>query len=145
MSLYVYYTSFVWSVYYLYFFFFFSSRRRHTRCSRDWSSDVCSSDLPDAAQREVAELEREVARAQDQGDGRHDQVLVLREVHAVVHPDLGAGHGDQAEHHDGHAAHHGQRDRLDQRAELGREAQQHGQDGGHEEHGRRVDARGGHH
>src|SRR5215475_13255756 len=29
-------------------FFFFSSRRRHTRFSRDWSSDVCSSDLPDA-------------------------------------------------------------------------------------------------
>src|SRR5216684_9020470 len=29
----------------LFFFFFFSSRRRHTRCSRDWSSDVCSSDL----------------------------------------------------------------------------------------------------
>src|SRR5690606_40547040 len=26
-------------------FFFFSSRRRHTRFSRDWSSDVCSSDL----------------------------------------------------------------------------------------------------
>src|SRR2546429_4794433 len=25
--------------------FFSSSRRRHTRCSRDWSSDVCSSDL----------------------------------------------------------------------------------------------------
>src|SRR5215813_6461189 len=30
------------------FLFFFSSRRRHTRCGRDWSSDVCSSDLPDA-------------------------------------------------------------------------------------------------
>src|SRR5439155_17385025 len=30
---------------YLYFFFFFSSRRRHTRWPRDWSSDVCSSDL----------------------------------------------------------------------------------------------------
>src|SRR5205809_5297005 len=29
--------------------FFFSSRRRHTRCSRDWSSDVCSSDLLAAA------------------------------------------------------------------------------------------------
>src|SRR2546429_6406559 len=29
--------------------FFFSSRRRHTRCSRDWSSDVCSSDLLDIA------------------------------------------------------------------------------------------------
>src|SRR3989337_2766882 len=26
-------------------FFFFSSRRRHTICYRDWSSDVCSSDL----------------------------------------------------------------------------------------------------
>src|SRR2546429_6241338 len=31
--------SWIWCV------FFFSSRRRHTRCSRDWSSDVCSSDL----------------------------------------------------------------------------------------------------
>src|SRR3712207_7211709 len=28
-----------------YFVFFFSSRRRHTRYWRDWSSDVCSSDL----------------------------------------------------------------------------------------------------
>ena len=28
------------------YFFFFSSRRRHTRLVRDWSSDVCSSDLP---------------------------------------------------------------------------------------------------
>src|SRR5215813_15462073 len=28
--------------------FFFSSRRRHTRCGRDWSSDVCSSDLEQA-------------------------------------------------------------------------------------------------
>src|SRR3712207_6855281 len=28
-----------------FFFFFFSSRRRHTRYWRDWSSDVCSSDL----------------------------------------------------------------------------------------------------
>src|SRR5690606_39561830 len=32
----------------LFFFFFFSSRRRHTRFSRDWSSDVCSSDLAPA-------------------------------------------------------------------------------------------------
>src|SRR5438128_6448624 len=32
--------------------FFFSSRRRHTRCYRDWSSDVCSSDLPGAARDE---------------------------------------------------------------------------------------------
>src|SRR5207302_2649013 len=35
-------------------FLFFSSRRRHTRFSRDWSSDVCSSDLVigDAAAKE---------------------------------------------------------------------------------------------
>src|SRR5690606_17293102 len=35
---------------------FFSSRRRHTRFSRDWSSDVCSSDLP-ADVLEAAELD----------------------------------------------------------------------------------------
>src|SRR5690606_41060346 len=35
------------------FFFFFSSRRRHTRFSRDWSSDVCSSDLWGASLTEV--------------------------------------------------------------------------------------------
>src|SRR2546429_7317808 len=35
------------------FFFFFSSRRRHTRCSRDWSSDVCSSDLSSVRARVV--------------------------------------------------------------------------------------------
>src|SRR5438067_9855171 len=37
------------------FFFFFSSRRRHTRSKRDWSSDVCSSDL--------AQMRRNVALA----------------------------------------------------------------------------------
>src|SRR5689334_23734292 len=31
---------------FLHSFFFFSSRRRHTRWNCDWSSDVCSSDLP---------------------------------------------------------------------------------------------------
>src|SRR2546422_1341792 len=35
------------------FFFFFSSRRRHTRCSRDWSSDVCSSDLSNDPDRDA--------------------------------------------------------------------------------------------
>src|SRR5437660_2569425 len=32
---------------FLFIYFFFSSRRRHTRWPRDWSSDVCSSDLGD--------------------------------------------------------------------------------------------------
>src|SRR6266513_3013974 len=37
--------------------FFFSSRRRHTRSKRDWSSDVCSSDLltPEERQRAMEE------------------------------------------------------------------------------------------
>src|SRR5438067_13504686 len=41
------YLLFVFSyvVSFCFFFFFFSSRRRHTRSKRDWSSDVCSSDL----------------------------------------------------------------------------------------------------
>src|SRR5438445_3963484 len=45
-------SDFVWTTHLPYYcnsfmisFFFFSSRRRHTRCWRDWSSDVCSSDL----------------------------------------------------------------------------------------------------
>src|SRR5699024_11851985 len=33
------------SIWYIDLVFFFSSRRRHTRSKRDWSSDVCSSDL----------------------------------------------------------------------------------------------------
>src|SRR5207245_6071768 len=48
---------------------FFSSRRRHTRCYRDWSSDVCSSDLQkDLRQDLIAEdgilrrLKRKVSR-----------------------------------------------------------------------------------
>src|SRR6266542_5013652 len=44
------------SVYrYCFFIFFFSSRRRHTRCYRDWSSDVCSSDLVNQG---IIDLER---------------------------------------------------------------------------------------
>src|SRR6266536_4049106 len=39
-------------------FFFFSSRRRHTSSTRDWSSDVCSSDLPG----ETADDYRDIGR-----------------------------------------------------------------------------------
>src|SRR5207248_4010045 len=38
------------------YFFFFSSRRRHTRSYGDWSSDVCSSDLPTTASPNVKRL-----------------------------------------------------------------------------------------
>src|SRR2546422_11748459 len=45
------------------FFFFFSSRRRHTRCSRDWSSDVCSSDLEPVAVHDAGRAHRLAAAA----------------------------------------------------------------------------------
>src|SRR5699024_11683962 len=48
--------------------FFFSSRRRHTRSKRDWSSDVCSSDL-NAVEAVVAGLKAV--------DTVHDEALVL--------------------------------------------------------------------
>src|SRR5699024_11911745 len=51
----------------LFFFFFFSSRRRHTRSKRDWSSDVCSSDL--LATRTARRLEAEGWLAHAAGDG----------------------------------------------------------------------------
>src|SRR5690625_4300367 len=47
---------------FVFFFFFFSSRRRHTRWPRDWSSDVCSSDLfpgPGLGIRIIGEITRE--------------------------------------------------------------------------------------
>src|SRR6266511_3233965 len=59
------------------FFFFFSSRRRHTRFSRDWSSDVCSSDLDDHPGEGILH-ERHVA---EPGPGPH--VREVREPQAV--------------------------------------------------------------
>src|SRR3712207_7218928 len=50
--------------------FFFSSRRRHTRYWRDWSSDVCSSDLPEQdvelGRRSAAEIAQQVPLLQDE-------------------------------------------------------------------------------
>src|SRR6266550_6005617 len=54
-----------------FFFFFFSSRRRHTRCSRDWSSDVCSSDL---AQRLLNEAEGLLV---DDANARFEALIAL--------------------------------------------------------------------
>src|SRR5690349_23725689 len=41
-------------------FFFFSSRRRHTRSLRDWSSDVCSSDLDEGRPHVAGEIHLQV-------------------------------------------------------------------------------------
>src|SRR5687768_17681340 len=53
--------------------FIFSSRRRHTRCSRDWSSDVCSSDLEFVAATENFWNVNRAARFET-------QVILLRDV-----------------------------------------------------------------
>src|SRR5690606_39387303 len=66
---------------------FFSSRRRHTSFARDWSSDVCSSDL---VRRDLAD-----AIAQDpvgQAPLAEEQALLVR-VARVVDDELGAGAG----------------------------------------------------
>src|SRR5699024_4491611 len=42
---------------------FFSSRRRHTRSKRDWSSDVCSSDLTDTSDTKALDLVQELEAA----------------------------------------------------------------------------------
>src|SRR5438105_15756683 len=47
------------------FFFFFSSRRRHTRSTRDWSSDVCSSDLVTVGGGAVHRFHADVAACTD--------------------------------------------------------------------------------
>src|SRR6478752_10576577 len=57
-----------------YIFFFFSSRRRHTTCSRDWSSDVCSSDLLAHAPVDLRELGAPdlLGAGAQRGDRGHD-------------------------------------------------------------------------
>src|SRR5437870_4165470 len=64
-------------------YFFFSSRRRHTRWPRDWSSDVCSSDLP--------EFDGGVAAV----SGNFEATLGL-EHHFTGHAGLLTGSGDSA-------------------------------------------------
>src|SRR5207249_7620992 len=50
--------------------FFFSSRRRHTRSKRDWSSDVCSSDL----------IESDGDRKGDRGEDEHERTNRARPI-----------------------------------------------------------------
>src|SRR5437870_11024031 len=86
----------------LYSLFFFSSRRRHTRWPRDWSSDVCSSDLGVATVATVGTFDgihrghqavlREVVRRTEQAGrrtGRSEERRVGKSV------DLGGGRSDK--------------------------------------------------
>src|SRR2546422_4131433 len=64
------------------FFFFFSSRRRHTRCSRDWSSDVCSSDL------DTGELQQVEMESQASGEARYYRITKIpmrQDGHDISH------------------------------------------------------------
>src|SRR5438445_7230183 len=66
------------------FFFFFSSRRRHTRYWRDWSSDVCSSDLRTRPDRDPHVGLREGRRIVDSvAHHRHLLALPLQLLHDV--------------------------------------------------------------
>src|SRR2546422_10680649 len=74
---------------------FFSSRRRHTRCSRDWSSDVCSSDLkrrlPATAQLEVEEVVKRIITdplvGEAKGGARSEERRVGKECRSRWAPD----------------------------------------------------------
>src|SRR2546421_1311943 len=68
------------------FFFFFSSRRRHTRSDRDWSSDVCSSDLLDT------NFERVLSTPGDMEAQGHMQIGAFLAGLAIEHSMLGATH-----------------------------------------------------
>src|SRR2546426_3675503 len=63
---------------YISYFFFFSSRRRHTRLQGDWSSDVCSSDLPQRLSNRVLNRAPRVFAAGDQNmiEGHPGALLV---------------------------------------------------------------------
>src|SRR5690349_24396630 len=72
-------------------YFFFSSRRRHTRSLRDWSSDVCSSDLDRVARQAErvlvaanAEPERLARLEADAPQALLEAELQQRRLHVVV-------------------------------------------------------------
>src|SRR5699024_2248478 len=67
--------------------FFFSSRRRHTSSKRDWSSDVCSSDLMRLRQAiNAREKELSRARSRAQRQALHNAVSELRKGDVVRLP-----------------------------------------------------------
>src|SRR5687768_17654684 len=73
------------------FRFFFSSRRRHTRCSRDWSSDVCSSDLKAGAHGELCGLLAIRSALEARGDMR--EVVLVPESADRKSTRLNSSHG----------------------------------------------------
>src|SRR5256884_4064900 len=79
-------------------FFFFSSRRRHTRCSRDWSSDVCSSDLASFFDTLCVEVESWVLpRLLDAARARRINLRVISPTRIGISLDEATALGDLAD------------------------------------------------
>src|SRR5688500_20315986 len=69
------------------FLFFFSSRRRHTRLQGDWSSDVCSSDLPSRSGAPLLLRHGEEDLLAIAHDGRSEERRVGKECRSRGSPD----------------------------------------------------------
>src|SRR5947209_13352582 len=67
--------------------FFFSSRRRHTRYWRDWSSDVCSSDLLGQLEAAGNEVLKQLACIELMDDGVHGDAIAWHKRVAALHGD----------------------------------------------------------
>src|SRR5438876_12436700 len=79
-------------------FFFFSSRRRHTRWTGDWSSDVCSSDLPRVVHRPAYVLDHAFHAVAGEDTKVHERTRRRRQ-HVLFDPRLQhRGCGGRAEH-----------------------------------------------
>src|SRR3712207_7713840 len=70
-------------------FFFFSSRRRHTRYWRDWSSDVCSSDLGLAQGGEFVGVGFPIELARVDDDATQGRPVAADELGGAVYHDVG--------------------------------------------------------
>src|SRR5690625_6957149 len=73
-------------------FFFFSSRRRHTRWPRDWSSDVCSSDLRRVHNRPST---TEGVSGRTCGRSNDNAIRALAGYEVSVHVDFKLQHADE--------------------------------------------------
>src|SRR5699024_12086910 len=74
------------------YLFFFSSRRRHTRSKRDWSSDVCSSDLQAFFQHQSTIIHREhirfLSQTTKQTETIHDEEAMIERAILETHGNL---------------------------------------------------------
>src|SRR5207249_9737918 len=83
---------------------FFSSRRRHTRSKRDWSSDVCSSDLERPPRGREAPQDRPQEQRREHLEERRGDVPHADEEPEVVREDAREHEGrEKGEREDGHA------------------------------------------